>query len=145
MSDTNQYEVDLYWDKNRKGTLSSPEVLSKIEVTTPPGFPGGEKEIWTPEHLFVAAVNACLMATFLSIAENSKLEFRSFECTAIGTVIKEDNKYRVSEIAIKPKIVITTSESAERAKRILEMSETNCAIARSINTKIILVPIIKIR
>lgn len=76
---THSYEVNLHWDSERKGTLSSPVLPTKIEVATPPDFPKGMKDIWSPEHLFVGAVNSCLMATFLAVAENSKFGFISFE------------------------------------------------------------------
>jgi organic hydroperoxide reductase OsmC/OhrA len=88
MNDTHYYEVNLLWDSETKGILSSPVIPSKIEVATPPEFPKGIKEKWTPEHLFVASVSSCLMSTFLLIAEKSKLEFISFETNAIGTIEK---------------------------------------------------------
>ncbi|MCX6295380.1 MAG: OsmC family peroxiredoxin, partial [Bacteroidetes bacterium] len=78
------YNVDLNWISDRKGEISSPELNAKIEVATPPQFPKGIEGIWSPEHLFTAAVNSCFMTTFLSIAENSKLEFVTFSCNAKG-------------------------------------------------------------
>ncbi len=69
MDDTHYYEVNLLWESDTRGKLSSPVLPDKIEVATPPEFPQGTKEIWTPEHLFVAAVNSCLMTTFLVVAQ----------------------------------------------------------------------------
>jgi len=37
---------------------------SFIEVATLPEFPKGIPGIWSPEHLFTAAVSSCLMTTF---------------------------------------------------------------------------------
>ena len=145
MSDTHNYEVNLQWNSDRKGTLSSPVLPNQIEVATPPDFPKGMAGIWSPEHLFVAAVNACLMTTFLAIAENSKMEFVSFECNAVGIVDKVDGKYTVTEITLKPKLVIPSSSHEDRAKRIIEMSEKACSISNSIKTKINLEPIITIK
>jgi organic hydroperoxide reductase OsmC/OhrA len=71
------YEVNLSWTENRKGIVSSPVLEKTTEVATPPEFPKGMEGIWSPEHLFVAAIESCLMTTFLSVAENSKLEFTS--------------------------------------------------------------------
>ena len=77
MSTPFHYEVDLVWQSDRKGTISSPVLSNTIEVATPPEFPKGMPGIWSPEHLLVAAVNSCYMTTFLAIAENSKLPFVS--------------------------------------------------------------------
>ena len=65
------YNVDVNWNTDRKGVMCSPELNletgSCIEVATPPQFPKGIPGIWSPEHLFTAAVSSCLMTTFLSI------------------------------------------------------------------------------
>lgn len=145
MSDKHNYEVNLQWNNDRKGTLSSPVLPTKLEVATPPDFPKGIKDIWSPEHLFVAAVNSCLMTTFLAIAENSKMEYISFDCNAVGIVEKIDGKYLVTEIILKPKLLIPASQDADRAKRIIEMSEKACLISNSIKSKITLESTVDIR
>jgi organic hydroperoxide reductase OsmC/OhrA len=145
MSDTHYYEVNLLWNSATQGTVSSPVIASKIEVVTPPEFPNGIKEKWTPEHLFVAAVNSCLMSTFLLVADNSKFQFISFESNAVGKIEKVDGKFAVTEIVLKPTLIIPPSQNEAKAKRVLEMSEKACAIANSIKTKITLEPIITIK
>ena len=42
-----------------------------------------------------AAVDSCLMTTFLAIAENSGLEFLHFESKASGKLEKVDGKYLI--------------------------------------------------
>ena len=79
MEKVHYYDVNLKWLADRKGLMSSPVLHTTLEVATPPEFAKGMPGIWSPEHLLVAAVNSCLMTTFLAIAENSKLEFISFE------------------------------------------------------------------
>ena len=140
MENTHQYEVNLNWNMDRQGTISSPVLPMQIEVATPPDFPKGIAGIWSPEHLFVAAVNACLMTTFLAIAENSKVEFISFECNAVGKVEQVEGKYSVTEITLKPKLTVAASYGEERMIRILEKSEKACLISNSINSKVILEP-----
>ena len=142
MNETHSYEVNLQWNYGTKGTLSSSILPTEIEVATPPDFPNGIAGIWSPEHLFVASVNACLMATFLAIADNSKVEFISFQSDAIGKVEKIDGKYAVTEITIEPKLVIPTNGDEGRIRHIFQMSEKACAISNSIKSKISLAPII---
>lgn len=145
MNDTHYYEVNLLWKSATEGTLSSPVIESQIEVVTPPEFPKGIKEKWTPEHLFIAAVNSCLMSTFLLVADNSKFQFISFENNAVGKIEKVDGKFSVTEIVLKPTLIIPSTQNEAKAKKVLEMSEKACAIANSIKTKIILEPIIIIK
>lgn len=144
MNETHNYEVNLQWNNETKGTLSSPILPSKIEVATPPEFPKGIEGIWSPEHLFVASINACLMATFIAITDNSKIEFISYQSNAVGTVEKVDGKYIVTEIIIKPILVIPSTGNVEKMKCLFEMSEKACAISNSIKSKISLIPTITI-
>ncbi len=136
MSAEHSYNVDLQWIADRKGVVSSPELETSIEVVTPPDFPKGIAGLWSPEHLFVAAVSSCLMTTFLAVAENSKFEYIEFSCGANGVVDRIEKKFMVTEITLKPRLVIDNPENEARALRILEMSEKACLISNSILTKI---------
>lgn len=141
------YHVDINWNKERKGMMCSPELNSVsngtggcIEVATPPEFPKGIPGIWSPEHLFTAAVSSCLMTTFLSIAENSKLEFTAFRCESEGKLEQVDGKFIMSEIILRPHVVITQEKDRERAERVLQKSEAACLISNSIKSKVTMIP-----
>lgn len=134
------YETDIIWNEGRVGTLSSPNLDDRIEVATPPEFPGGIEGVWSPEHLFVASVNSCLMTTFLAIAEYSKLDYREFNSKAIGKLEKSDGKYMISEIILSPVVTIRCEKDRHKAERILQKAEAACLISNSIRSKIILNP-----
>ena len=138
------YDVNLNWESERKGIMSSPVLTSKIEVATPPEFPKGMPGIWSPEHLLVAAVNSCLMTTFLAIAENSRFNFEKFESYASGKLEKVENKFMISEITLSPVLTILDEADRERALRILEKSEVACLISNSVKSKILFNPSIMI-
>lgn len=142
MAIEHSYDVSVTWDRDRKGTLSAPVLESKIEVATPPEFPKGIAGIWSPEHLLVAAVNSCLMTTFLSIAENSKLEFLSFTSYASGKLEMVEGKYMISEIILSPVVVIADAINKEKADRVLQKSEAACLISNSVKSAIIFRPIV---
>jgi peroxiredoxin-like protein len=140
--DPHYYAVDVQWSDTRKGVICSPELNKQngicIEVATPPEFPQGIPGIWSPEHLFTAAVSSCLMTTFLAIAENSKLAFSSFSCHAKGKLEQVDGKFMMSEILLEPTVAIEHEKDRERAERILQKSEAACLITHSILSKITL-------
>ena len=142
------YNVDVNWDTERKGVMCSPELNknagSCIEVATPPEFPKGIPGIWSPEHLFTAAVSSCLMTTFLSIAENSKLTFTRFTCKSKGKLEQVDGKFMMTEITLEPTVTITDEKDRERAERVLQKSEAACLISNSVKSKIIMLTTIKI-
>jgi len=137
------YNVNVNWKSDRKGELSSPELSTTFEVATPPQFPKGMPDIWSPEHLFTAAVSSCLMTTFLSIAENSKLEFISFACPAKGKLEQVDGKFLMTEVILEPVVVVTKEADKEKAERILQKAEAACLISNSVKAKITMNPTIK--
>lgn len=145
MDTAHYYEVTLHWESDRKGLMSSPVLKSNIEVATPPEFPKGIPGIWSPEHLLVAAVNSCLMTTFLAIAENSKFDFISFNSNATGKLEKVDGKYMISEIILSPVLTIKNHVEKEKALKLLEKSEAACLISNSIKSTIAFNPIINIQ
>jgi peroxiredoxin-like protein len=137
------YNVNVNWTQDRKGTMCSPELKNNatnetncLEVATPPEFSGGVPNIWSPEHLFTAAISSCLMTTFLAISEFSKLEFVSFKCESKGILEQIDGKFIMTEVLLFPEVVITDESKRERAERVLEKSEKACLISNSIKSKI---------
>lgn len=143
------YNVNLTWTKDRKGLLHSPELPGAtsddgfLEVATPPQFPKGIAGVWSPEHLFTAAVCSCFMTTFLAIAESSDLKFKDFNCKSRGKLEKIAGKLVMSEVYIEPTITICNEEDRYRALRILTKSELGCLITNSIDSKVIMTPIVQ--
>jgi peroxiredoxin-like protein len=142
MDNTHYYEVDLQWENGRKGKISSPVLEQGIEVATPPEFQKGLAGIWSPEHLLVAAVNSCLMTTFLAIADNSRLNFTQFSCQAVGKLEKVDNAYLITEVLLKPYLTITSEEDRAKSEKILHKAEAACLISNSVKSRVTLEPTI---
>ncbi|ROI14599.1 OsmC family protein [Epilithonimonas hominis] len=138
------YNVDVKWKSDRKGEISSSEISQKLEVATPPQFPKGMENIWSPEHLFTAAVSSCLMTTFLAIAENSKLDFVNFECNSKGKLEQIDGKFLMTEVILEPVVTIKNESEREKAEKVLQKSEANCLISNSVKSKITMISEIKL-
>lgn len=150
--DKHVYNVDINWTQDRKGMMCSPELNSAetnrtncIEVATPPEFDKGMPNIWSPEHLFTAAVSSCLMTTFLAVSEYSKFEFMSFKCGSKGILDKVDGKFVMTEVLLFPEVFISDESQRERALKILEKSEKACLISNSITSKVTMEPKITVQ
>lgn len=139
-AENHEYDVNLVWEKDRIGTLSSDKLSQTLEVATPPEFPGGVEGIWSPEHLFTASVSSCFMTTFLAIAEYSKLDFESLNVKTLGILGKVNDKFAMTEIILKPRLVITDEKLIEKAHRILIKAESACLITRSVKSLVKLEP-----
>ena len=141
MSDIHSYSTSVKYSEQRKGVLSSGG-LPSFEVATPPQFPGGHEGIWSPEHLFVASAEICLMTTFLSIAEKSRLEFVEYSSEAVGTLEKTAEGMVMTKIVIKVKVVISDEAKRDRTLLLLEKSEKYCLISNSMKTEVTIEPMV---
>ena len=133
------YKTKLKWTESKKGMLSS-HGKPDIEVATPPEFKG-HAGVWTPEDLFAASVNVCIMTTFLYYAQKENVELKSYQSEAEGVLEKTENGLIFTAIEIRPEVVIS-SKDVEKTKRILELSEKNCLISNSIRSNVLLKPTI---
>jgi organic hydroperoxide reductase OsmC/OhrA len=133
------YETEIEWTKEKEGQICGPS-LPAVTVGPPPEFKGREGT-WSPEHLFVASLNTCFMLTFLAIAENSKVALFSFSSTAKGRLEKvPGSNYQITEIVVKPRVVISSVEDLGRIGRVVEKAKENCFISNSIKGTVKLEP-----
>jgi len=136
------YKNSLKWEGEKQGLLSS-SGKPDIKVATPSEF-RGHPGVWTPEDLFAASVNSCIMTTFLYYAEKNGIELVSYESQAEGVLELKEGRLIFSEIKIKPLVFIRRNSDIQKVKVILEASEKNCLISNSIKCKVKVSPEIKI-
>lgn len=130
------YQTSVRWTEQRKGTISCAG-KPDVQVATPPEFKGHEN-IWSPEDLFVASANVCLMTTFLAVADRAGLAFSSYESTAEGRLEIVEGKFQFTAITIRPSIILKPGGDPARAKELIEKAEHNCLISNSMKAKVTL-------
>lgn len=128
------YRTTVKWTGQKMGTAASPG-KPDIQVATPPEFKGHEG-IWSPEDLFVASVNVCVMTTFLAYAEGAGLSVTGYESEAEGRLELVDGKFRVTSVTLKPKVMLKAGEDAEKAQELLAKADANCLISNSIKSNV---------
>ena len=128
-----RYETRLKWKDEAQAELSAqgkPDLL----VGPPPEF-GGQDSWWSPEHLFVAAVEACLMTTFFAVARKSKLAVLGYESRAEGTLDKTAEGLLFTAVTLRP-VVKVAAQDAERAGRLIELAKKHCLVSASLKTPV---------
>ena len=127
------YETEIEWKGDKDLEVTSGQ-LPAIAAGAPPEF-NGREGLWSPEHLFVASFNSCYMLTLLAIAEFSKIAIVSFSSSAKGKLEKvAGSSYQVTEIVVKPRIVIASVTDLARMPRIFEKAKENCFVSNSIKS-----------
>lgn len=128
------YRSSAIWTMKRRGIVSAQDVPRTINFAAPPEFQG-EPGLWTPEHLLVASVATCFLATFRAIAENSKLHVVRLEVEAEGLLEKEEGGFRFTQVMVRPTLAIADAADEERAQRMLQKAERACLISRSLSSR----------
>jgi len=132
------YTTQVEWLENRAGVLRS-EGKPEFRVSSPPEFKG-EAGVWTPEDLFVAAVNVCTMTTFLAFAQRLQLPIVSYSSEAEGVLEFVEGGYRFTRVVLRPRIVVETEEAVEQAGKTFHDAHEKCLISNSIRATVLVEP-----
>jgi peroxiredoxin-like protein len=130
-----EYESSMVWSEGRRGKVEAPG-LPSLDFGSPPEF-GGPGGIWTPEHAFVTAVNACVLLTFAAIADFSKLSFRSLSTRSKGTLDKvEGEGLRFTSVDVTLRVEVGSEADVPRAERLVQKAEAACLVSKSLKTPV---------
>lgn len=114
-------------------TSATPTQGQKLRLAIPPEFEG-PGDGFSPEDLYVMALQNCFIATFKVFAEKSRLAFGSIEVEAELTLDRDDGG-RPWMARCLLKVSLRECTQVETAKRILTRTSENCMILNSVNTE----------
>lgn len=128
------YPVKLVWTGGKSGDLT---VEGKVVIKT--GVPSGGPEealFHSPEDLFVASATMCYMNGFVDFTRKMRIEFKSFECDAVGTLDKVERSFEVTKIDMNAKVVIGSEDIRNKIDRALALAAKYCFIGNSMKCPI---------
>jgi len=132
----------LLWEAEKRASALV-DGKPRMQVSSPPEFKG-DPSCWSPEDMLVAAVEACLLMTFLAYSQREELELVKYESKAEGVLEFANGRYRFTEVTLRPRLTFRTEEDAEIAQVVLEQAHRDCIITNSITAAITLEPEIRL-
>jgi len=140
--DTHVYVARLVWDGNRgEGTRSYTGYDREFRalVTGKPDLPctadpafRGRPDRHNPEDLFVSAIAACHMLTYLALCARGGVRVEAYEDEARGTMtLRADGSGVFTEIVLRPRVRIADPRQAERAAELHASAHARCFLASS--------------
>lgn len=136
------YQNNVRWLGTRAAILSG-DGKPHLRLASPPEFKG-EANVWTPEDLFVAAVNMCTLTTFASFAQRLGLPIDEYTSEAEGTLEFSEGRYRFTKIVLRPTIVVADGAALNRTALVLEDAHRACLVANSITAEVVIEPDIQL-
>jgi organic hydroperoxide reductase OsmC/OhrA len=148
---THRYETRLRWTGatglgweryDRSHTALAPPAEQEIRLTT--GEAHGDSRILNPEQLIVMAASSCQMLWFLHLAAKARIDVVEYEDEAIGLMPEDHEPTRITEIMLRPRIVIAGEASEERVRKLAETAHEHCNIANTLRSELKLEPRVEI-
>jgi len=129
-----RYDVQLRGGPAGYAHLSS--VGRPALATAPPLEFGGPGDAWSPEHLLLAAVEACFLFTFRAVARASGLDFVDLTVHAEGTVDRQAGVTRFTGIVLRPRVSVQPGTDRETLARAIAKTEKACLVSASLATPV---------
>jgi len=131
--ETIYFPVKLVWKGGKIGEIS---IDNKVVIRI-----GSPKEdisasFHTPEDLFVASAAVCYMNGFIEFTKKMRIEFKSFDCDAIGKLEKVGRSFEITGIDMMARVIVESEEIVQRIERALELAAKYCFIGNSMKCPI---------
>jgi organic hydroperoxide reductase OsmC/OhrA len=149
---THHHEVRLRWTGStglgwegydRAHTAVAPPAEQEIRLTT--GEAHGDPRVLNPEQLVVMAASSCQTLWFLHLASKARIDVVEYEDDASGLMPEDDEPIRITEITLRPRIVIAGEASEERVRKLVHTAHEHCYIANSLKCDVTLEPRVEFR
>ena len=109
--------------------------LRPLRTAPPPQF-DGPGDAWSPEDLFLAAIESCFLFTVQAVARQARLDFIDLDLDVEGTVDRRSGTTRFTEIVLRAVLSVPAGIDHVRARAVLEKTEHACLVSASIATPI---------
>jgi peroxiredoxin-like protein len=128
------YRTTTEWLGRRNGRFHTPGKEAFI-VSSPPEF-RGEDGFYSPEELFVGAIEICLMLTFAALAEKHNLPVEAYYSEAEGTLERADGEMRFTRVLLKPTVIVSDAAAVAKTLQTLSLAHRECMIANSVRAEV---------
>jgi organic hydroperoxide reductase OsmC/OhrA len=136
------YETTVDWTKGRSGIVRAAGKPS-LQASSPPEFKG-EAGRWTPEDLFIAAIDLCTMTTFAAFAERLQIPVTGYRSGAQGTLEFVGDGYRFTRVVLRPSITVGDPTAVGPATQAIHDAHASCLIGRSVNAVVSVEPRVEV-
>jgi len=119
-------------DEPAKVMFSGP---GQMEIGAAAEFGGGGQGL-NPEEMFVAAINSCLMNTFLYFTQKFKIETLSYNSQASGRLEKQSDGFRFTNVEVQAKVQLPEDKFADKIQEAGHLAEKYCLVSRSVTCSV---------
>jgi organic hydroperoxide reductase OsmC/OhrA len=148
---TNTYETRVHWtgstglgweQYDRAHVATAPPAEQEVRLTT--GEIKGDPSILNPEQLVLMAASSCQMLWFLHLAAKARIDVVEYEDSASALMPTDREPVRITEIVLRPRIVVAGDASESRVRKLTNTAHEHCFVANSLNSQMTLQPTVEV-
>jgi organic hydroperoxide reductase OsmC/OhrA len=148
---TNTYETRVHWTGStglgwehydRTHVATAPGIEQEVRVTT--GESKGDPSILNPELLLLMAASSCQMLWFLHLAAKARIDVVEYDDSATALMPTDEEPVRITEITLRPRIVVSGDASEERVHKLAHTAHEHCFVANSLTAQMTLQPTVEV-
>jgi organic hydroperoxide reductase OsmC/OhrA len=140
METSQEYQVDLQWLENQNARVSAVIFSSAIEVAENSCLKNLKEDVWSAEHLFLAAVESSYMTAFLNIAKHKGIKFKKFKSTARASILLSDDFSEITDIVLRPVVSIEESNQINKTLKIFSLCKEHCLVLNALKVRLHIFP-----
>lgn len=110
-----------------------------LKFSIAPEF-GGDASAFSPEDLFLSAVNSCYFLTFQRVAEDQRISFREYSSEARGEIDQVGGVYRFTKVVLQPCVKIEKEKIRKKIDRAFHTAHELCPVANALKIPVEVVP-----
>lgn len=152
---THEYRAHTTWTGNNGTGTSSYDVYGRgydFQVEGKPVISGsadqmfrGDPNLYNPEDLFLAALSACHLLSYLALCARKGVRVLAYEDAVSGTLsLRGNGPARFTEVRLAPVVTIAEDDDADLAMRLHDDAHAECFIANSCSVPVLHDPVIRI-
>lgn len=158
VNQTHRYTAEIRWVGRMGDEPRSYANYTRTYTTRMPGKPDlpgsadpvfrGDSGMHNPEDLFVAAISACHMLSYLALCARRGVEVLRYEDEVVGEMaLNVDGSGHFTDVVLRPRVTIAAGADPRLAKSLHATAHEQCFIANSCSVpircqpKIVVVPV----
>lgn len=147
MNQAHRYTAEIRWagrTRNEPWNYANYTRAYTTRVPGKPDLPGsadpmfrGDRGLHNPEDLFVAAISACHMLSYLALCARRGVEVLSYEDEVAGEMALDvDGSGRFTDVVLRPRVTIVAGADPRLAESLHATAHEQCFIANSCSVPI---------
>jgi len=145
---THRYRATCEWSGStgvgyeaydRTHTATAPPADAALTLAADQAF-RGDPALLNPEQLLVMAASSCQLLSFLAVAARARIDVVGYTDDADGEMPEDDLPVRITRITLRPRITVAAHVADERLRHLCEVAHSECYIANSLTTEVVVEP-----